>query len=725
MPIVETLESNLWLKSLVDVTLKSVMSFTADRDQHPLTKAAVAIGLFIIIGLIVPMGAMGLVEAKNQEDALYEEIQIALDFQLEPLPENATDEEKAARDEQYQRNWERGLQLCEQFLRTYPESERYDAVLYKKLIYLRNLGRNAEFEAGVEAILSKHPSSKYTSEVRRLRAYYLESQFRLREALAEWDGIDDPTLLHKVYERKGQIYGQMGNWAKRVEFDLLRAELILGKPAPEFSHTSVDGIPISLADLRGKVVVLYHWSTQDGRTVQDDETGGEISILKRLHDMHGENPNFVLITVCLQSSEAKLKEFIKTHAMPGIHLLLEHGAVPYKFGVNGWPYYVILDKAGILRESEHGFVLRYLEVEQLVEALLAEDTEVPGERIIPRTSLSRAGVYDSQDQDEKAIAEYEKLLAFTPDNLTLMMRCLYSKREQADETATLMNRAYNRIVELSRYPRNLELGVSYGAVELAHLFSQQGDREKTWTLFQIAVAHDESKDNHAINYAKRNLTYFATIQNMPEFQKLLTDSPQTEMDKRIDEANRKQLMYAKDLNDAHRSFTAVEADEEIFTGVILSRDGHVLVPASVAEAKVVRARFVDYQPAKVVAVDAVSGLGVVHVHGQKYLRPVAFGNVDDLREYAPIPLPNSADGYTYPSISTISARGYPNGSNLPPEVHQRAVGHPTERVSSIMQLEINDAGEVTMLKAGTLGVPAESSEVTRWFTTTDAYSRSP
>ena len=98
----------------------------------------------------------------------------------------------------------------------------------------------------------------------------------------------------------------------------------------------MDGVPVSLDALRGKVVVLYHWATRDGRTIRDDGTGGEISSLKRLHEMHGENPNFVLITVCTQSSEAKLKEFVKTHEMPGIHLLLEHEEVPYQFGVSGW-----------------------------------------------------------------------------------------------------------------------------------------------------------------------------------------------------------------------------------------------------------------------------------------------------------------------------------------------------------------------------------------------------
>ena len=132
---------------------------------------------------------------------------------------------------------------------------------------------------------------------------------------------------------------------------MLRAELILGKPAPDFSHTSLDGIPVSLNDFRGKVVVLYYWS------IQYDES--DILEFKRLHKTHGKSPNLVLISVCVQSraaeGEAEVKQFVETHAMPGIHLLLKPEGVPYPFAVKGWPYYVVIDKAGIVRESDRGF----------------------------------------------------------------------------------------------------------------------------------------------------------------------------------------------------------------------------------------------------------------------------------------------------------------------------------------------------------------------------------
>ena len=702
--------------SKIEGRLQTILA--ENRNRKPMTKIAVAIGVLTLTCLAVPMGVMQLAEAVDPEQALYQEIQAVYKFQPDPLPENPTEAERAARREQYQQKWERGLQLCEQFLNTYAESERYDEVLYKKLVYVRNLKSDDEFEISVEAFLLERPTSKYVNKVRKLRAYRLENQFRFEEALAEWDRIDDPALLPEVYDRKGQIYGRMGDSVKWEEFDLLRAELILGKPAPEFSHTSVYGTPVSLKDLRGKVVVLYYWSTRDRRTMSNDETGGEISNLKQLHQMYGENPDFVLVTVCSQSSEAKLKQFVETHAMPGIHLLVDSEAVPYQFGVDGWPYYVILDKAGILRESAHSFSLEDSAVEHLVRALLAEDTNVAGERIIPRISQLRA---NRTDEQEKVIAEYEKLLAFMPDNpyimwevryrkFELMMSELYQKRPRGGDATAWMNEAYDRIVEASQATPSLGDVIVSDALELATFCSRQGDREKTWALFQIAVAHDEDDNNSAINYAKQQPERFAAIQDSPEFQKLIAETPLTEADRHSLEANRKREMYAEALSDAHKSFVPLKVDGEIFTGVVLSQVGHILVPANVTEAETILVKIIDYRSAKVVAIDWESGLAIVKVDGQTDLRPVVLGNVEDLREYTPIPLPNPEDGYAYPNIAAISTRGYPNFPNLPPEIHQRAVERPTERSMGVMELEIDDTGKVTTL---TVARPFKPGEIIR------------
>ena len=201
------------------------------------------------------------------------------------------------------------------------------------------------------------------------------------------------------------------------DIDLLRAELILGKPAPDFSHTTLYGVPVTLSDFRGKVVVLYYWSIEYNES--------DILKFKRLHKTHGENPDLVLVSICVQSraaeGESEVKQFVETHAMPGIHLLLKPEAVPHPFAVKGWPYYVVIDKAGIVRESDRGFALnghalRDFEVEQLVTALLAKGTDTAGERIIPRISQIRSEFYISQSQKEKQSLNMKNSLLFSIKN---------------------------------------------------------------------------------------------------------------------------------------------------------------------------------------------------------------------------------------------------------------------------------------------------------------------
>ena len=710
--------------SKIEGRLRTIL--VENRNRRPLTRIAVAVGLLTLTCFTVPIGVMQLAEAVGPEQALYQEIRAAEHFRLEPLPENATEAEQAARHEQYQQNWERGIQLCEEYLNTYLESDRLDEVFFKKLTYLLPLRHDAEFEDGVEAFLSEYPESKYVSKVRRLHAFNLEFQSKSHEALAEWDKIDDPALLLEAFQSKETIYAEMDNWEKVGEIGLLRAEFILGKPAPEFSHKSVYGSPVSLTDLRGKVVVLYHW--QAGIMEGEDGTGWNISRLKQLHETHGENADFVLITICTETSKGKMKRFVKTQTMPGIHLLLKYEKLPYQLGIDDWPHYVVIDKAGIIRESESAGVLKDWKVEHLVTALLAEDIDLPGERVIPRFSQIRAQIYDSQRQWEKALTEYEKLLDFMPNNpvfirevrsrkFDLRMEEFDRKQQEIerkqprsdDDMAAWMNEVYDEIVEASQLSPRIGGIIWHKALELASLYSHQGDREKTWAMFQIAVAHGEidgppainDSYNRVINLVKQDPEFLAAIRDMPEFQKLMAETPLTEADKRLREMNRKSRMYAKDFHAALKSCIAVKADGEIFTGIILSRVGHILIPESVTKAKVIHAKITDYQPAEVATVDPKSGLAVLQVNGQTDLRPIVLGNVEDLREYAPVRWSNQEDRVTFPHMGVISTRGYPSAPEIPREWHQEAFENPTDRGGSIQELEIDDGGKVAALQAGT------------------------
>ncbi len=507
--------------SRIEGRLRTVL--TENLNRYPVTKVVVGIGLIILACIAVPMSTMRLAQAVDPEEALYQQIQEASKSQ--PTPEEMLPKLRVYGQEssleKYQLNWEQNLELCEQFLIAYPDSKRYNAVWYERLNYLFGLQRNVEFDAGAEAFLSELPASKYADRLRRFRVYRFMDTRKFGHALTVLDKIVDPAMLPEVYRRKADVYDAMGNSEKFDEFNILWAEEILGKPAPKFSHTSMDGVPVSLESLRGKVVVLYYWAARE------DMTEGMVPTLKRLHEMHSKNPEFVLINVCTRCSKAEMKQFIEKYGMPGIHLHLEPEEIPPRFGIinllNYLPRYVILDKTGIIRENGNTFRMGDFKIEHLVTAFLAEDPNAGGERIIPEISLCLADSYLKKNQGEKCIAEYEKLLAFTPNNLDLMMSIFNFEMFPSARTE-LMNRAYNRMLELHKLNETspeLGLNINHHILELVKLFAKQGDRQKTWELFQIAA---KNYSIETINYVRENMERFIFLQDIPEFQKLLAEA---------------------------------------------------------------------------------------------------------------------------------------------------------------------------------------------------------
>ncbi len=508
--------------SRIEGRLRTVL--TENLNRHPVTKAVVGIGLLILTCFTVPIGVLHLAQAVDSEKALYQQIQEASKSQ--PTPEEMLPKPRVYGQEsglaKYQQNWEQNLELCEQFLIAYPDSERYDTVWFEKLNYLFGLQRYAKFDTGAEAFLSELPTSRYIDRLRRFRVYRFMDEGKFDQALAELDKIVDPAMLPEVHQRKADVYDEMDNSEKANEFNMLWTELILGKSAPKFSHTSVDGTPVLLQDFRGKVVLFYYWSAREATTEW------MVPMLKRLYNMHHDSPDFALINICTRSSKTEMTQFIEKHAMPGIHLHLEPEAIPPRFGIinllNYLPRYVILDKTGIVRENGNTFWMGDFKIEHLVTALLAEGPKADNERIIPQVNQFLASSYLRKGQIEKSIAEYEKILAFTPNNLDIMMAIFNLEMFPGARTA-LINRAYDRMLELHKLNQKspeLGLNINYHILELVKLFAAQGDQEKIRKLFQIAVTNHSFE---TINYVLENKERFALLQDTPEFHKFLTEAP--------------------------------------------------------------------------------------------------------------------------------------------------------------------------------------------------------
>ncbi len=138
--------------------------------------------------------------------------------------------------------------------------------------------------------------------------------------------------------------------------------------APDFTYLDEDGGTVSLADLRGQVVVLNFWATWCAPCRY------EMPYLERAHEEYADK-DVVILAVNVAESAATVTEFLTEQNLELPVLLDSDRAIAAKYGINSYPTTLLVDRNGNISRShgvKFGAFLGYSELQAMIETALSE-----------------------------------------------------------------------------------------------------------------------------------------------------------------------------------------------------------------------------------------------------------------------------------------------------------------------------------------------------------------
>ena len=236
-----------------------------------------------------------------------------------------------------------------------PLNERWAAVMGKiQAVFEEQLAQHPEDWNIVHMLTEIQEAlgnSEATEKVLKQAQTVFEKQLDQDEN--DWNALDGLANIHE----------KLGNTELAREYKLKVDPSLgwVGQVLPDFlSVIDLDGKPISLADYRGKVVLLDFWAVWCGPCL------GEIPNIKAVYEKY-HNQGFDVIGVSFDEDAAVLREFIAEKEIPWRQILDGGGfggTFAKQYGVHSIPAPFLIDREGkVLSVKARGSLL-----DELVEA---------------------------------------------------------------------------------------------------------------------------------------------------------------------------------------------------------------------------------------------------------------------------------------------------------------------------------------------------------------------
>ena len=165
----------------------------------------------------------------------------------------------------------------------------------------------------------------------------LRARFTLAQVYAKKGDLDQAKAAYQAVIAEYPKTPQ----AKEAEGNLLELETLnLGQPAPLFASRGANGDPVSLADFKGKVVLLEFWASWCSTCVAD------IPHIKELYAQY-KDQGFAIIGISLDDDPKALQEMLTAKGVPWAQIRNgREGNIVKLFNVQGTPTYFLLDRDG-------------------------------------------------------------------------------------------------------------------------------------------------------------------------------------------------------------------------------------------------------------------------------------------------------------------------------------------------------------------------------------------
>lgn len=130
-----------------------------------------------------------------------------------------------------------------------------------------------------------------------------------------------------------------------------QGEALKGKPFPSFKMTDTTGKVHTNASLKGKVVLLDFWATWCGPCKAASPT------MQKLHEKYAKQGLVVIGANTFERPNDRAgaaAKYKKEHSY-GYTFTKENDKLAQQLGVNGIPFFVFIDRKGVVREVATGF----------------------------------------------------------------------------------------------------------------------------------------------------------------------------------------------------------------------------------------------------------------------------------------------------------------------------------------------------------------------------------